>query len=67
MKNFELLDWLVFAAIFGILIALGVVGEADYNQAVEANRHHCKMVALWESSNGENGHPNFDKRECSAD
>lgn len=44
---------------------LGIIGSEDYNGAAADHRHHCEMVALWEKSGGENGHPNYDQRECS--
>lgn len=47
-----------------IIYLLAVLGHDDYNEAELSHKHHCQMVELWEKSNGENGHPNYDGRQC---
>ena len=50
--------------ITAIVLALALVGQEDYNEAVSINAHHCEMVERWEMTNGDSGHPNYDGRKC---
>ncbi len=50
--------------ITAIVLALALVGQGDYTEAVNAQEHHCKMVERWEMTNGDSGHPNYDGRKC---
>ena len=50
--------------ITAIVLALALVGQGDYTEAVNAQEHHCKMVDRWEATNGDSGHPNYDNRRC---
>lgn len=45
----------------GILffLALGIMGQADYEEEVLEHDIYCEFVELWEQTNGENGHPDF--------
>lgn len=61
--KFNRKDWMLFFCVI-FLVALGVVGQSDYNEAVQQGKHYCEMVELWNNSDGENGHPNYDRREC---
>lgn len=47
-----------------IIYLLAVVGQDDYEEAKVSHEHHCEMVQLWEKSDGEVGHPNYDGRQC---
>lgn len=47
-----------------IICLLAVVGQDDYNEAKRSHQQHCDMVQLWEKSDGEVGHPNYDGRQC---
>jgi len=47
-----------------IICLLAVVGNDDYQEASLNHQHHCEMVELWEKSNAEAGHPNYDQRQC---
>lgn len=59
------MDWLekltVAAALIGIFTAMGYVGEMDYHDALERQRHYCDSVSRFERSNGLEGHPAYDE------
>lgn len=48
-----------------LLIALGWVGNMDFEEVVQSNRTYCEMVELHKSSGGEYGWPPYDSNiEC---
>lgn len=62
--------WLI-AALISVLLLWAAVSTADAQDAENAHRVHCEMVALWEAGEQRNvpetqrlGWPNYDKREC---
>lgn len=49
---------------FGLLffLAFGWVGEIDFEDAIQADAHYCKMVRLYKESDGTVGWPDYEQR-----
>jgi hypothetical protein len=46
-------------AIIGLIIAMGVVGQADYEEEQRQTDQYCEMVAIWKESGGQAGWPAY--------
>lgn len=46
-------------AIIGLIIAMGVVGQADYEEEQRQTVQYCEMVKLWKETNGQRGWPAY--------
>ena len=44
-----------------LLLALGIVGRGDYEDALMVEQEYCEMVELWGQTNGRDGHPDWRK------
>ena len=42
-----------------LLLALGIVGRGDYEDALMVEQEYCEMVDLWGKTNGRDGHPDW--------
>ena len=42
-----------------VVIAFGIVGQGDYEDAVAQEDIYCDFVDLWEKTNGKDGHPDW--------
>ena len=42
-----------------LLLALGIVGRGDYEEALLVEQEYCEMVELWGQTNGRDGHPDW--------
>jgi hypothetical protein len=49
----------VILAFIGIIIAMGIVGQADFEEAERQQAEYCEMVKIWKDSNGEKGWPAY--------
>jgi hypothetical protein len=47
------------AAVLGVLMLAGIAGNADYADAVLAERAYCANVTLYHASAGEQGWPDY--------
>jgi hypothetical protein len=54
-------------AIIGLIIAMGVVGQADYDEEQRQTDQYCEMVAIWKESGGQAGWPAYDGEEVCRD
>jgi hypothetical protein len=45
-------------------MAFAWISNASYEDEIIAENHYCEMVAIYESSGGENGWPNFKQLDC---
>lgn len=61
----------LIAALISVLLLWAAVSTADVQDAENAHKAHCEMVALWEADEQRNvpeaqrlGWPNYDEREC---
>lgn len=52
--------YLGFLTIAWIIIAMGIVGQSDYDEAQRQTEQYCKMVTMWKESGGEKGWPAYD-------
>lgn len=53
-----------------LLLALGIVGRGDYEEALLIEQEYCEMVELWGQTNGRDGHPDWRKlyqQVCTSD
>jgi hypothetical protein len=44
-----------------LLLALGITGRGDYEDALMVEQEYCEMVELWGQTNGRDGHPDWRK------
>jgi hypothetical protein len=49
----------VILAIIGIIIALGIVGQFDFEEEQRQHAEYCEMVKLWKQTNGQQGWPAY--------
>ena len=49
------------------LVAFGIVGQADYEEAGRQHEEYCEMVKLWKQTKGEAGWPAFRAGEVSCE
>lgn len=42
------------------IVALGVVGQMDFEDAIASENHYCEMVTLYKESNGQYGWPDYE-------
>ena len=53
-----------------LLLALGITGRGDYEEALLVEQEYCEMVELWGQTNGRDGHPDWRKlyqQVCTSD
>lgn len=55
----------VILAGLGLLIAMGIVGQSDFEEAERQEAEYCEMVKLWKQTNGKAGWPAFRAGEVS--
>lgn len=53
----------VALAIIGIVISMGIVGQADFEEEQRQAEQYCEMVRLWKETNGQAGWPAYDGEE----
>jgi hypothetical protein len=53
----------VVAAISAVIVAFGLVGQADYEDAKAQHERYCEMVELYHETGGTSGWPPYDG-EC---
>ena len=49
----------VILAGLGLLIAMGIVGHSDFEEAERQEAEYCEMVKLWKQTNGQAGWPAY--------
>lgn len=49
----------VILAIIGIIIAMGIVGQSDLEEAERQQAEYCEMVKLWKQTKGQAGWPAY--------
>ena len=49
----------VILAGLGLLIAMGIVGQSDFEEAERQQAEYCEMVKLWKQTKGQAGWPAF--------
>lgn len=54
------------AIILLILLAMGLMGSGDYQEAVLLQKEYCENLERWDASDGEDGWPPYQGREVCA-
>ena len=55
----------VILGLIGLVIAMGIVGQADLEEAERQQAEYCEMVNLWKQTNGQAGWPAYNgERMC---
>lgn len=49
----------VILAGLGLLIAMGIVGQSDFEEAERQQAEYCEMVKLWKQTKGQAGWPAY--------
>ena len=49
----------VIIAGLGLLIAMGIVGQSDLEEAERQQAEYCEMVKLWKQTKGQAGWPAY--------
>ena len=53
-------SYYTYLAIAGLLLVFGLVGRADYQEAIAQEERYCDMIAIYDETNGESGWPAYD-------
>ena len=49
----------VILGLIGLVIAMGIVGQSDFEEAERQQAEYCKMVKLWKQTKGQAGWPAY--------
>ena len=49
----------VILAAIGLFIAMGIVGQSDFEEAERQQAEYCEMVKLWKQTKGQAGWPAY--------
>lgn len=49
----------VILGLFGLVIAMGIVGQSDFEEAERQEAEYCEMVKLWKQTKGQAGWPAY--------
>lgn len=49
----------VILAGLGLLVAMGIVGQSDFEEAERQEAEYCEMVKLWKQTKGQAGWPAY--------
>lgn len=55
----QLKRYQVILAGLGLLIAMGIVGQSDLEEAERQQAEYCEMVKLWKQTKGQAGWPAY--------
>jgi hypothetical protein len=55
----QLKRYQVILAGLGLLIAMGIVGQSDFEEAERQEAEYCEMVKLWKQTKGQAGWPAY--------
>ncbi len=47
-------------AVIGLVAAMGIAGQADYEEEQRQAEQYCEMVRLWKQTGGRDGWPAYD-------
>lgn len=54
-------------AVIGLILAMSIVGQFDYEEEQRQVERYCEMVQLWKQSGGQAGWPAYDGEEVCRD
>ncbi len=49
----------VILGLIGLVIAMGIVGQSDLEEAERQQAEYCEMVKLWKQTKGQAGWPAY--------
>lgn len=49
----------VILAVIGLIVAMGIVGQSDFEEAERQQAEYCDMVKLWKQTKGQSGWPAY--------
>ena len=49
----------VILAVIGLIVAMGIVGQSDFEEAERQQAEYCEMVKLWKQTKGQSGWPAY--------
>jgi hypothetical protein len=49
----------VILAVIGLVIAMGIVGQSDFEEAERQQAEYCEMVKLFKQTKGQSGWPAY--------
>jgi hypothetical protein len=49
----------VILGLIGLVIAMGIVGQSDFEEAERQQAEYCEMVKLWKQTKGQAGWPAY--------
>ena len=55
----QLKRYQVILAVIGLVIAMGIVGQSDLEEAERQQAEYCEMVKLWKQTKGHAGWPAY--------
>ncbi len=55
----QLKRYQVILAVIGLIVAMGIVGQSDFEEAERQQAEYCDMVKLWKQTNGQAGWPAY--------
>jgi len=55
----QLKRYQVILAVIGLVIAMGIVGQSDFEEAERQQAEYCEMVKLWKQTKGQAGWPAY--------
>jgi hypothetical protein len=58
-RDMQLKRYQVILAAIGVVIALGLVGQSDFEDEQAQAEQYCEMVKLWKQTKGQAGWPAY--------
>lgn len=55
----QLKRYQVILAVIGLIVAMGIVGQSDFEEAERQQAEYCDMVKLWKQTKGQAGWPAY--------
>jgi hypothetical protein len=49
----------VILAVIGLIVAMGIVGQSDFEEVERQQAEYCDMVKLWKQTKGQSGWPAY--------
>jgi hypothetical protein len=55
----QLKRYQVILAVIGLIVAMGIVGQSDFEEAERQQAEYCEMVKLFKQTKGQSGWPAY--------
>ena len=55
----QLKRYQVILAVIGMIVAMGIVGQSDFEEAERQQAEYCEMVKLFKQTKGQSGWPAY--------